>query len=37
MHGARIPEHGAADYAAGMVREEATASVMVNCAVAASG
>ena len=29
MHGARILEHGAADYAARMVREEATAGVMV--------
>ena len=37
MHGARIPEHGAADYAARMVREEATAGMMVNGAVAASG
>ena len=37
MHGARILEHGAADYAARMVREEATAGVMVNGAVAASG
>ena len=29
MHGARILEHGTADYAARMVREEATAGVMV--------
>ena len=41
MHGTRIFEHSAADYAARMVREEAnveaTAGVMVNGAVAASG
>ena len=37
MHGARILEHGTADYAARMVREEATAGVMVNGAVAAGG
>ena len=37
MHGARILEHGTADYAARMVRKEATAGVMVNGAVAASG
>ena len=37
MHGACVLEHGAADYAARMVREEATAGVMVNGAVAAGG
>ena len=37
MHGARILEHGAADYAARMMWEEVAAGVMVRGAVATGG